>query len=198
MENREVQRLKAKKVPIQRALISVSNKDNLIGLANSLVDLGIEIISTGGTAIYLKKEGVDVTEVSELTGFPEILNGRVKTLHPKVHASILFDRDDKDSAQQITKIGVNPIDLVIVNLYPFEKFLKSKAVRQDIIENIDIGGVALLRAAAKNFDHVTVISDPDDYIFLKKELRSFQGCTTQKTREYLAAKAFSTHRFMIL
>jgi phosphoribosylaminoimidazolecarboxamide formyltransferase/IMP cyclohydrolase len=119
------------------------------------------------------------------------LNGRVKTLHPKVHAPILFDRDDEGSVKQLRKMGSNAIDLVIVNLYPFETILSGKGSRKDMIENIDIGGVALMRAAAKNFDHVMVISDPKDYTQLKRELKSFQGCTRLKTRKFFAGKAFS-------
>ena len=153
--------------------------------------MGVDLVSTGGTASYLKKEGLKVKEVSDLTGFPEILNGRVKTLHPKVHAPILFDRNDDVGAKELKKMGSKPIDLVVVNLYPFETILRNKAPRKDIIENIDIGGVALMRAAAKNFDHVLIISDPGDYIELKKELTNFQGCTRLKTRKFFAGKAFS-------
>ncbi len=178
-------------LPIRRALISVSEKSNLKDLASFLEGRGVEIVSTGGTASYLKKEGLKVKEVSDLTGFPEILNGRVKTLHPKVHAPILFDRDDPVSVQELKKMGSKAIDLIVVNLYPFETILKSKAPRKDIIENIDIGGVALMRAAAKNFEHVMVISDPGDYVELKNELTNFKGCTRQKTRKFFAGKAFS-------
>ena len=159
--------------------------------------MGVEIVSTGGTARYLKKVGLKVKEVSDLTGFPEILNGRVKTLHPKVHAPILFDRDDTVSIKELRKMGSQAIDLVVVNLYPFETILKSRASRKDIIDNIDIGGVALMRAAAKNFDHVMVISDPTDYIELKKELTNFQGCTRQKTRKFLREKRFLKHLITI-
>ena len=183
--------MKSGKVQIRRALISVSDKDNLNDLAKFLEGLGVDLVSTGGTAYYLKKEGFKVTEVSDLTGFPEILNGRVKTLHPKVHAPILFDRDDAISTKELKKMGSEAIDLVVVNLYPFETILKGKAHRKDIIENIDIGGVALMRAAAKNFDHVMIISDTEDYIKLKKELTTFKGCTRRVTRESFAGKAFS-------
>ena len=183
--------MKSGTIPIRRALISVSDKDNLNDLAKFLESLGIDLVSTGGTARHLKKEGLKVTEVSDMTGFPEILNGRVKTLHPKVHAPILFDRDDAVSTKELKKIGSEAIDLVVVNLYPFESFLKGKAPRKDIIENIDIGGVALMRAAAKNFDHVVIISDPKDYMKLKKELTRFQGCTRRITRKFFAGKAFS-------
>ena len=174
------------KIPIRRALISVSDKNNLNDLGKFLEELRVELISTGGTARFLKKEGLNVKEVSDLTGFPEILNGRVKTLHPKIHAPILFDRDDTLSTKELRKMGSKAIDLVVVNLYPFETILKGGASRKDIIDNIDIGGVALMRAAAKNFDHVMVISDPTDYIELKKELTNFQGCTRQKTRKFFA------------
>ena len=156
--------MKSGTIPIRRALISVSDKHNLSDLGKFLDGLAVEIISTGGTARYLKKEGLNVKEVSDLTGFPEVLNGRVKTLHPKVHAPILFDRDDKASVKELKKMDSKPIDLVVCNLYPFEAILTVKGSRKDIIENIDIGGVALMRAAAKNFDHVMVISDPTDYV----------------------------------
>ena len=191
MENRGDYGSKLGTLPIRRALISVSQKNNLKDLANFLTGMGVDIVSTGGTASYLKKEGLKVKEVSDLTGFPEILNGRVKTLHPKVHAPILFDRNDAASAKELKKLGCKAIDLVVVNLYPFEKTLRSKAPRKDIIENIDIGGVALMRAAAKNFEHVMVVSDPGDYIELKKELTSFQGCTRRITRKFFAGKVFS-------
>ena len=184
--------MNARIIPIRRALISVSDKHNLIDLGKFLEHLGVDLVSTGGTARFLKKEGLRVKEVSDLTGFPEILNGRVKTLHPKIHAPILFDRDDNSSVKELKKIDANAIDLVIVNLYPFETILKGKASKKkDLIENIDIGGVALMRAAAKNFDHVIVISDPADYNDLKRELINFQGCTRQRTRKFFAAKAFS-------
>ena len=183
--------MKSGTIPIRRALISVSDKDNLNDLAKFLESLGIDLVSTGGTARYLKKGGLRVTEVSDLTGFPEILNGRVKTLHPKVHAPILFDRNDAVSTKELKKMDSEAIDLVVVNLYPFETILRANAPRKNIIENIDIGGVALMRAAAKNFDHVTVISDTEDYIELKEELIMFKGCTRRKTREFFAGKAFS-------
>ena len=183
--------MKSGTTPIRRALISVSDKTNLEDLGKFLEGLGVELVSTGGTARYLKKVGLKVKEVSDLTGFPEILNGRVKTLHPKVHAPILFDRDDTVSIKELRKMGSQAIDLVVVNLYPFETILNSRAPRKDIIDNIDIGGVALMRAAAKNFDHVMVVSDPTDYNHLKKELTNFQGCTRQKTRKFFAGKAFS-------
>ena len=183
--------MKSGTTPIRRALISVSDKTNLEDLGKFLEGLGVELVSTGGTARYLKKVGLKVKEVSDITGFPEILNGRVKTLHPKVHAPILFDRDDTGSIKELRKMGSKAIDLVVINLYPFETILKSRAPRKDIIDNIDIGGVALMRAAAKNFDHVMVISDPTDYIQLKKELTNFQGCTRRKTRKFFAGKAFS-------
>ena len=191
MENRGDYGLTSGILPIRRALISVSEKNNLKDLASFLERMGVDIVSTGGTASYLKKAGFKAKEVSDLTGFPEILNGRVKTLHPKVHAPILFDRDDAASAKELKKMGSKAIDLIVVNLYPFETILQRKAPKKDIIENIDIGGVALMRAAAKNFEHVMVISDPGDYIELKKELTKFKGCTRRKTRKFFAGKAFS-------
>ncbi|VVB58361.1 Bifunctional purine biosynthesis protein PurH [Candidatus Anstonella stagnisolia] len=148
---------------VMRALVSVYDKSGIVGFCKGLSALGIEIISTGGTAKELKKAKVKVTEVSDVTGFPEILEGRVKTLHPKIHGGILFKRGEKTHEAQVKKLGISPIDIVVVNLYPFEKTSASGAKLAQIIEDIDIGGPTLIRAAAKNFQHVAVVVDPKDY-----------------------------------
>jgi len=174
---------------IERALISVTDKSGIVDFAKELSALGIEIVSTGGTARTLREGGVKVVDVSELTGFPEILGGRVKTLHPKIHGGILFKRDDEEHVKTIKEQGIKPIDLVIVNLYAFDKVVKEKGDLDTAIENIDIGGPTLLRASAKNFKYVTVVVDPADYPLVLSEIKS-QGNTTLKTRFYLAKKVF--------
>jgi phosphoribosylaminoimidazolecarboxamide formyltransferase/IMP cyclohydrolase len=174
---------------IERALISVTDKSGIVDFAKELQALGIEIVSTGGTARTLREGGVKVVDVSELTGFPEILGGRVKTLHPKIHGGILFKRDDEEHVKTIKEQGIKPIDLVVVNLYAFDKVVKEKGDLDTAIENIDIGGPTLLRASAKNFKHVTVVVDPADYPLVLSEIKS-QGNTTLKTRFYLAKKVF--------
>jgi phosphoribosylaminoimidazolecarboxamide formyltransferase/IMP cyclohydrolase len=147
-----------------KALISVSDKTGIIEFAKELENIGIEIISTGGTYKKLKEEGIQAIEISELTGFPECLDGRVKPLHPKVHAGILAIRNNKDHMEQLQKLNVSPIDFVIVNLYPFkETILKNDVKREEAVENIDIGGPTMLRSAAKNYQDVTVITDHKEY-----------------------------------
>ena len=149
---------------IQRALISVSDKAGLVELAKGLKDFGVEIISTGGTARSLKEAGVPVIEISEFTGFPEMMDGRVKTLHPKVHGGLLYIRGNAEHEAAAAKHGIKPIDLVVVNLYPFEKTVAKPDVKlHEAIENIDIGGPSMLRSAAKNNASVTVVVDPADY-----------------------------------
>ncbi len=175
---------------IERALISVTDKTGIVDLARELANLGIEIVSTGGTAKTIKEGGVKVTDISELTGFPEILGGRVKTLHPMVHGGILFKREDKEHVETIQKMGIKPIDLVVVNLYAFDKVVAKKGDLDTAIENIDIGGPTLLRASAKNFKYVTVVIDPADYPRVLNEIKS-QGNTTLKTRFELAKKVFN-------
>lgn len=175
---------------IKRALISVTNKEGIIPFAKELEDLNIEIVSTGGTARILREAGIKVRDVSEITGFPEILGGRVKTLHPYIHGGILFKREDPEHVQTIIKLKIEPIDLVVVNLYAFEKIVENKGNIEEAIEQIDIGGPTLLRAAAKNFKYVTVIVDPKDYEMVLKEIRQY-GNTTLKTRFYLAKKVFN-------
>jgi len=178
---------------IKKALISVSDKSGIVEFAKTLQDLGVEILSTGGTAKILKEAGVNVTEVSNYTGFPEILDGRVKTLHPKIHAGLLALRDNAQHMATLKEHAIDPIDMVIVNLYPFEKTISKEGVTfQEAIENIDIGGPTLLRAAAKNFASVVVIVDPADYDRVKQELQSNNGQVSYKTRAELAQKVFAT------
>ena len=175
---------------LKRALLSVSDKTGIVDFARGLEKLDVQIISTGGTARILRDSGVSVTDVSEVTGFPEMMGGRVKTLHPMIHGGILCVRDDHDHMSEAQKVSVELIDLVAVNLYPFEITVSKEGVLLDeAIENIDIGGPAMLRSAAKNYQSVTVICDPGDYGHVLKELRS-GGMVSQKTREHLAVKAF--------
>jgi phosphoribosylaminoimidazolecarboxamide formyltransferase/IMP cyclohydrolase len=178
---------------IQRALISVSDKTGLVDFARELAGLGIEIISTGGTAKLLQKEGIATTEISTYTGFPEMMDGRVKTLHPKVHGGLLHLRDNPDHVAQAKEHGILPIDLVVVNLYPFEETISKPDVTLDeAIENIDIGGPSMLRSAAKNYRSVTVVTDPDDYADVISVLQANDGETTLQLRERLAIKVFVT------
>lgn len=180
------------RVPVRRALLSVSDKQGLVELARGLQALGVKILSTGGTAKLLCEAGLSVTEVSAVTGFPEILDGRVKTLHPGIHAGILARRDDPGHLEQIRRAGIDPIDLVIVNLYPFEATVRQSGVSlAQAIEHIDIGGPAMIRSAAKNFADVTVVVDPADYAHLLQELESQGGTLSRETRFSFAQKAFA-------
>jgi len=173
-----------------RALISLTDKSGIESFANELVGLGIEILSTGGTAKKLRDSGLSVKDVSDFTGFPEMLDGRVKTLHPLVHGGILNQRSNAEHQRQCAAHGIQPIDIVAVNLYAFEKTVADPNCPLDeAIENIDIGGPTLLRASAKNFHDVTVIVDPADYPQVVAELRA-NGNTTLKTRFRLATKVF--------
>ena len=174
---------------IERALISVTDKTGIVEFAKELELLGIEIISTGGTARILREGGIKVIEISELTGFPEILEGRVKTLHPKVHGGILFKREKEDHIETIKKHNIKPIDLIVVNLYAFEEVVEKGADLDTAIENIDIGGPTLIRAGAKNFKYVTVVIDPNDYSKILEEIKKY-GNTTLQTRFELAKKVF--------
>ena len=175
---------------IERALISLTDKSGIEEFAGELAGLGIEILSTGGTAKKLRDSGVPVKDVSEFTGFPEMLDGRVKTLHPLVHGGILNQRENTEHQRQCAEHGIKPIDLVAVNLYAFEKTVADpNCSLADAIENIDIGGPTLLRASAKNFNDVTVIVDPADYPQVLAEIRE-SGNTTLKTRFRLAVKVF--------
>jgi phosphoribosylaminoimidazolecarboxamide formyltransferase / IMP cyclohydrolase len=176
---------------ITRALISLTDKSGIEGFARELTELGVELLSTGGTAKKIREAGIAVKDVSEFTGFPEMLDGRVKTLHPKVHGGILHQRANVQHQQQCAEHGLQPIDLIAVNLYAFEKTIADpNCSLADAIENIDIGGPTMLRAAAKNFHDVTVIVDPADYPQVIQEIRA-QGNTTLKTRFRLAAKVFA-------
>ncbi len=176
---------------IERALISLTDKAGIEGFARELAALGIELLSTGGTAKKLRDAGLSVLDVSEFTGFPEMLDGRVKTLHPKVHGGILNQRANSDHQQQCNAHGIKNIDLIAVNLYAFEKTVADPHCSlADAIENIDIGGPTMLRAAAKNFHDVTVIVDPADYPQVVKEIKEY-GNTTLKTRFRLMRKVFA-------
>ena len=178
--------------PVRRALISVSDKSKLAEFAKKLELLGIEIVSTGGTAAHLRDSGIPVLPVSEVTGFPEILEGRVKTLHPAVHGGILANLDHSATRETLAAHRIAPIGLVVVNLYPFEEAVKKNAADAGrMIEEIDIGGSALLRASAKNHAFVTVLTDPADYDAVLDELSGEARTTTLATRRRLAAKAFA-------
>jgi phosphoribosylaminoimidazolecarboxamide formyltransferase / IMP cyclohydrolase len=177
-------------VPLRRALISVSDKSGLVDFARTLVDLGVEILSTGGSARELRDANVPVTEVADHSGFPEILDGRVKTLVPQIHGGILGRRDNPEHLAQMAAHGIAPIDLVAVNLYPFETTVARGAAYDDCVENIDIGGPALIRAAAKNHDFVAVLTEPDQYATVLDELRAHGG-TTLATRRRLAGQAYA-------
>lgn len=175
---------------MKRALVSVSDKTNLVEFVSELTKLDYEIISTGGTKKALEAAGIKTIGISEITDFPEIMDGRVKTLHPKVHGALLCVRDNPDHVRQIEELGISYIDLVCVNLYPFkETVLKSGVSHEEIIENIDIGGPSMLRSASKNYKFIPVIVDPADYDSVIKELKE-DGETSLKTREFLAAKVF--------
>jgi len=176
---------------IKTALVSVSDKTGIIDLAKGLADLGIKIMSTGGTARSIRDNGIEVTEVSDYTGFPEIMNGRVKTLHPKIHGGLLAVRDNESHMKQIEDLGIGTIDLVVVNLYPFEKTISKENVSQEeAVENIDIGGPSMIRSAAKNFKHVAVVVNPERYDALLKELNE-GGCDlSYETRYELVTEAF--------
>ncbi|MFQ5795242.1 MAG: bifunctional phosphoribosylaminoimidazolecarboxamide formyltransferase/IMP cyclohydrolase [Candidatus Bipolaricaulia bacterium] len=175
---------------MRRALISVSETRGLVELASGLVDLGVEILASTGTADRLEAEDVPVKRIETYTGHPEILSGRVKTLHPKIHAGILANRDDPDHLQELEAYGIKPIDLVVVNLYPFESNALPMAV-DEAMEYVDIGGETLIRGAAKNHRHVGVVVDPDDYRSVLKEIQKGRGRLSGKTAERLARKAFS-------
>jgi len=171
------------------ALISVWNKEGVDKLAKELHALGYEIVSSGGTARFLKERGIPVVEVSEITGFPEILDGRVKTLHPKIHGGILYRDWVKSDKEQIEELGIKPIEVVVVNLYPFEEKRKEDLSLRELLEFIDIGGPTLIRAAAKNFPRVSVLTDPADYGWFIEKLK--KGELTENDRAKLAVKAFA-------
>lgn len=175
---------------VKRALLSVSDKTGIVELARGLEALGVKLISTGGTAKIIREAGIEVTDVSEVTGFPEMMGGRVKTLHPRIHGGLLCLRENKGHMEEASKEDISLIDLVAVNLYPFEVTVSKEEVElEEAIENIDIGGPALLRSAAKNYRSVTTLCDPADYGKVMKELRS-TGIVSEQTRAELAVKAF--------
>src|SRR5690348_9088816 len=178
-------------VPVRRALISLSDKTGLAELAAGLARHGAEIVSTGGTAAKLRDSGAQVRDISDLTGFPEMMDGRVKTLHPKVHGGLLGVRDNPEHAAAMEEHAIAPIDLVVVNLYPFLNTVMSGADRDTIIENIDIGGPSMVRSAAKNHAFVAIVTDPADYAALLAELDANNGATTLELRKKLAAKAYA-------
>lgn len=175
---------------IERAIISVSIKSGLSELAQSLKDFGVEILSTGGTKKYLDGIGVNPLEVSTYTGFPEIMDGRVKTLHPKVHGGILNIRDNTEHQKAMESLNIKQIDMIVVNLYPFQGVVSKGCTFEEAIENIDIGGPSMIRAAAKNFKYVTVVVDPNDYSRVIENLKANNGETTEELRFYLARKVF--------
>src|SRR5436853_7207536 len=175
----------------QRALLADSDKTGLVAFAQGLVAAGVELISTGGTAKALREAGLVVKDISEHTGFPEMLDGRVKTLHPKVHGGLLYIRGNATHEAAVQQHGITPIDLVVVNLYPFEATVAKPGVQlHEAIENIDIGGPSMLRSAAKNHDSVTVIVDPADYAVVAQQIAR-TGNTTLELRRALAAKVFA-------
>jgi phosphoribosylaminoimidazolecarboxamide formyltransferase/IMP cyclohydrolase len=177
---------------IKRALLSVSDKQGIIELAAELDKFGVEIISTGGTARALRENGFNVTEVSEVTGFPEMMDGRVKTLHPKIHGAFLALRDNEEHVRAMREHDITPIDLVVVNLYPFEKTIENEDVTlEEAVEQIDIGGPAMIRSASKNWRDVAVVTDPRLYERIIEELREHDGSLSLSTRKSLAALAFS-------
>jgi phosphoribosylaminoimidazolecarboxamide formyltransferase / IMP cyclohydrolase len=178
---------------IQRAILSVTDKTGLVDFARQLSGLGIELISTGGTAKLLRDSGIAVKDISELTGFPEMLDGRVKTLHPKVHGGILHRREIPAHVGAVAEHGIQPIDMVVVNLYAFEKTAAKPGVAfEELIENIDIGGPSMIRSAAKNFHDVAVVTSPADYQAIAEELSRAQGALSLETKWRLAQKAFAT------
>ena len=177
---------------IQRALISVYDKTNLLEIANALAQRGVEILSTGGTARHLRDAGINILDVSDYTGFPEMLDGRVKTLHPKIHGGLLADRDNAEHSVQAETHGITAIDMVICNLYPFEATVaKPDVTLPEAIENIDIGGPTMIRAAAKNYKHVAVLTEASQYSQIIADLDANDGCLSEERRFELAKKAFA-------
>ena len=178
---------------IQRAILSVTDKTGLVDFARKLSSFGVELISTGGTAKLLRDSGISVKDISELTGFPEMLDGRVKTLHPKVHGGILHRREDASHRTAVAEHGIKPIDMVVVNLYAFEKTAAKPGVHfEEIIENIDIGGPSMIRSAAKNFHDVAVVTSPSDYGAIAEEMSKSGGELSSATKWRLAQRAFAT------
>ena len=180
-----------KKIKIRRALVSVSDKKGVVDLGLIFKEMGVEILSTGGTARTLQKSEIPVIEVSSYTGFPEMMDGRIKTLHPKIHGALLGNRDNAQHLSQMRQHGIEPIDLVVVNLYPFEQSVANPDCSlEEAIENIDIGGPTMLRSAAKNYKDVAVVTDPQDYEALIEEMKKSEGSLSLETRFKLAQKVF--------
>lgn len=175
---------------VKRAIVSVSSKDGLSELGLFLKGCGVEILSTGGTKKFLDGLGVNPIEVSTYTGFPEMMDGRVKTLHPKVHGGILNLRDNAEHQKAMETYGIKHIDMIVVNLYPFREVVSKGCTFDEAIENIDIGGPSMIRAAAKNFKYVAVVVDPGDYPKVIEEMKAHDGGTTEELRFYLAKKVF--------
>src|SRR3989344_8578425 len=173
----------------KRALLSVSDKHGIADLAQKLTGLGFEVISTGGTEKHLREKGIAVTPVEDVTKFPECFSGRVKTMHPLLLGGVLFRRNDPKHKAEAKKLGIEPIDLIVVNLYPFAETVAKKVSEGETIEQIDVGGPTMLRSAAKNFESVTVVSDPLDYERVLSEIET-KGETTPELRKELAAKVF--------
>jgi phosphoribosylaminoimidazolecarboxamide formyltransferase/IMP cyclohydrolase len=182
---------------VRRALMSVTDKTGLVEFAQGMKDFKVRLLSTGGTAKLLRDNGVEITEVSDFTGFPEMLDGRVKTLHPKVHGGILGIRENEAHVKTMAAHGIEPIDMVVVNLYAFAKTVaKPGCALEEAIENIDIGGPTLIRAAAKNNRYVAVVTDPEDYPAILDEMRRTKGSISRETSLELACKAFClTHEY---
>ncbi len=185
---------------IRRAIISVSDKKGIVDFARKLSDMGVSILSTGGTSKVLKESGIPVSDISDYTGFPEMMDGRVKTLHPKVHGGILGRRDSPQHMKEMAEAGIEPIDMVVINLYPFESVTsRPDCTFEEAVENIDIGGPSMVRSAAKNFESVAVVTDPADYDAIIREMEDADGGLSRETRFLLARKAFSaTARYDVL
>src|SRR5438309_3584437 len=183
-------------VKIRRALISVSEKTGVVELARELISFGVEIISTGGTAKTLREAGIEVRDVSDVTGFPEMMDGRIKTLHPKIHGALLGLREDSGHIAAMDKHGIEPIDMVVIDLYPFEETIAREGVTlEEAIEQIVIGGPAMIRSAAKNFRHIAVITSPQMYRQIRTEMILDDGALTLSTREQLARLGFMKTAF---
>lgn len=177
---------------IRRAVISVSDKTGIVDFAKELAAMGVEILSTGGTAKSMREGGVAVVEVSDYTGFPEMMDGRVKTLHPRIHGGLLCRRSNPKDMEDCAKQGIGMIDMLVVNLYPFEATIAKPNVSFDeAIENIDVGGPAMLRAASKNFQDVVVVTDPADYAVVLAEMKASGGSVSRATKLRLAQKVFA-------
>ncbi len=176
---------------IRRAVVSVSDKSGVVEFVKGLGQMGVEILSTGGTAKTLRDNGIRVIEVSEYTGFPEMMDGRVKTLHPKIHGALLGRRDNPEDVKKMEAHGINPIDMVVVNLYPFEATVARQGCSvEEAVETIDIGGPTMIRSAGKNYAHVSAVVDPDDYQDILREMKENQGVISSRTNLRLAKKVF--------